>query len=235
MVYRIYGLYKEQESYSGFFDGLYYVGITSDLKRRSVEHRRAIAKKNPIRANHVKKYGCDVRILWTCDSQEEALSREEFLISWFGTIKEKTGCLTNILTRYNPICTYNKGRKFSKSHRSKMSNAAKNRSKEYLEKQRQSHLAKHGFDIEQIYDIIKEWELSCGGLPVTKSHILDKYNIKNPRFSWWIRRYRPDLRNFIEENKAKHVQLWKSSGLSQAKYGQSIGVNQRTISAWSKI
>ena len=225
--YYVYGLYKDKT------DDLYYVGITKNIRVRMNGHRNK-RHVNPIKQNYMKKYGCRVEIIWENLTLSEAEEREVFLIRWFGTIKEGTGILTNILTETNPISACQKGTKRTKKTKKQMSESAikRNKNQKYLDKQRESHLTLHGITISKIQDIISEWERSDNGLPITKNKILKKHNIKTSRFNGWIQRYRPSLTNFINENKIKHVELWRNSGQSQAEYGRSIGVDGRTISLW---
>lgn len=223
----VYGLYKSNS------DDLYYIGITKDLYTRLNGHKTK-ATANPLKHNYIKKYGCDMKVFWEDLPLEEAEERELFLINWYGTINDGTGQLTNILTEKNPIKTWNKGKKFSKETRYNMSEAAKerNKSQSYIDNQRQSHLDR---PLEEIMDILSEWECSDNGLPITKKKILKKYNIKNSRFNWWIQRYRPDLKYFTIENKIQHYKLFKQSTLSQKKYADKNGFSQQALSTWKDV
>lgn len=235
-VYYVYGLYKENYNSKTIDDGLYYVGITHDLKRRFGEHvnRKNI---NPIKKNYIKKYGCDIRIIWRCDSEHDAIERENFLINYYGCLINKTGFLTNVVSEIAPFPKNNTGKKVSPETRKKMSNSAIERSKsvDYLDRQRQSHLNRNGYTHQRIIDILEEWEKSHLGIPITKNHILEKYNIKKSRFNWWIKKYRPDLVDFVERNRQAHIERWRESGLTQCKYADLIGVDPRTISLWYNL
>jgi predicted GIY-YIG superfamily endonuclease len=227
--YYVYGFFKENTK------ELYYVGITKNIRVRMNGHRSK-SSVNPIKQNYMKKYGCRVEILWENLTVEEAQDREMFLIGWFGTINEGTGILTNILTETTGICSLAKGSKRSKETKRKMSKSAieRNKNPEYITKQRESQLSNGGFTIDEIHSIISEWEHSDNGMPITKNKILEKYKIKKSRFNGWVDKYRPELNSFTTDNKKKHVKLWMESNLSQREYGESIGVDQRTISLWMK-
>ena len=95
MSHFIYGLYKTKHEYltNSIEDGLYYIGITTDIVRRKKAH---ISQNDNVRKmRYIKKYGIDIRILFTCETEKEALDRESFLIKWFGRI-EDGGILTNL-------------------------------------------------------------------------------------------------------------------------------------------
>jgi predicted GIY-YIG superfamily endonuclease len=222
----IYGLYKEKFEYktNKLDEGLFYIGVTKDLRTRINGHRSR--NNNPIKKSYIKKYGLIVKVLYECQSYEEALEKESFLIRWFGKIQDDTGILTNILTESSDIGKTNLGKKFSRQHRQKISQHCLNRNEEYWNDQRDQRLS---LSLETIHNILQEWEDS---FPIEKKSITKKYNIKNNVFNWWIRKYRPDLRNLIENNKVKHIQKMNDLGLSQREYGELIGIAQTTISAW---
>jgi predicted GIY-YIG superfamily endonuclease len=222
----IYGLYKENFEYqtNKLHEGLFYIGITKDLKTRVNGHKSK--GNNPIKKSYIDKYGLIVKILYECDSYDEALQKESFLIRWFGKIMDNTGILTNILTESQDISKSNMGKKFTSHHKQKISEACLNRNMEYWNKQRDQRLA---LPLEKIYDILQEWQES---FPINKKDICKKYNIKNNVFNWWIRKYRPDLRNLITNNRIKHIQKMEKLGLNQTDYAQLIGVDSRTVSLW---
>jgi predicted GIY-YIG superfamily endonuclease len=222
----IYGLYKENFEYvtNKIDEGLFYIGITKDLRRRMIGHKSN--SSNPIKKAYIKKYGFVVKILYECNSYEEALERESFLIRWFGKIQDNSGILTNILEEQKDICKYNLGKKFSSDHRKNMSESCQNRDKEYWDNQRDERLS---LPLDEIYKILQEWEDS---FPIEKESICKKYNIKRNVFNWWIRKYRPDLRNLTCENRIKHIKKMVTIGLSQMEYAKLIGVDQRTVSSW---
>jgi len=222
----IYGLYKENFEYktNRLDEGLFYIGITKDLKTRINGHKSK--GNNPIKKSYIDKYGLIVKILYECDSYDEALEKESFLIRWFGKIMDNTGILTNILTESQDIGKCNLGKKFALEHKQKISEACLNRNIEYWNKQRDQRLA---LPLEKIYDILQEWQES---FPINKKDICKKYNIKNNVFNWWIRKYRPDLRNLITNNRVKHIQKMEKLGLNQTDYAQLIGVDSRTVSLW---
>lgn len=223
----IYGLYKEKFEYKNvnkLDEGLFYIGITKNLHTRMNSHRTC--SSNPIKKSYINKYGFIVKILFECDSYEEAMEKETFLIRWFGKIAENTGILTNILTESNDISLYNIGQTFSSDHRKNMSESCLNRSEKYWNKQRDERLT---LPLEEIHKILQEWQDS---FPIEKTNICKKYNIKNNLFNWWIRKYRPDLRNLTYENRIKHIEKMNSLNLNQKEYAELIGVDQRTVSLW---
>jgi predicted GIY-YIG superfamily endonuclease len=221
----VYGLYKEDFEYkSGKLDeGLFYIGVTKNIRTRYSSHKSK--KSNPIKKSYIKKYGFQIKVLYEFNSYEDALERETFLIRWFGRIADGSGILANILIEQEDISKSNIGKKFSSEHRSRMSTSFLNRDEQYWDNQRDQRLS---VPLEKIYDILKEWEDS---FPIDKN-ICKKYNIKSNVFNWWIRKYRPDLRRLIEENRIKHISIMNSLGLTQSEYGPMIGVNYRTISSW---
>lgn len=222
----IYGLYKENFEYKthSIDEGLFYIGITKNLKTRINGHRSK--GSNPIKKSYIRKYGLIVKVLCECESYEEALEKETFLIRWFGKIQDNTGILTNVLTESGDIKQCNLGKKFSSNHRKNMSESCLNRSEEYWQQQRNERLS---IPLEYIHKILQEWEDS---FPIEKRAICKKYNIKNNVFNWWIRKYRPDLRNLIQNNRVKHIEKMNHLGLNQTEYSQLIGVDSRTVSVW---
>jgi predicted GIY-YIG superfamily endonuclease len=222
----VYGLYKEKFEYktNKLNEGLFYIGITKDLKTRINAHRSNA--DNPIKKSYINKYGLIIKILYEYDSYEEALEKETFLIRWFGKIQDDTGILTNILTESSDISKCNLGKKFSTEHKQKISIASLNRDMEYWQKQRIERLS---LPLEEIHSILQEWQDS---FPIEKDTICKKYNVKNNVFNWWIRKYRPDLRNLTRENRIKHIIKMNDLELSQREYAELIGVDQRTVSLW---
>ena len=222
----VYGLYKEKFEYktNKIDEGLFYIGITKNLHTRTNNHRTC--KANPIKKSYINQYGIIVKILFECDSYDEALGKEAFLIRWFGKIIDNTGILTNILTESTDIGLYNVGQKFSSEHQSKISEASLNRNDKYWDKQRDDRLS---LPLNEIHKILQEWEDS---FPISKTTICKKYNIKNNIFNWWIRKYRPDLRNLIENNRVKHIEKMNNLGLNQKEYAELIGMDSRTVSVW---
>lgn len=220
----IYGLYKENFEYKThrIDERLFYIGITKNLKTRINPHKSN--RSNLLKKSYIRKYGLIVKILYECESYEEALEKETFLIRWFGKIQDNTGILTNILTESNDIRQCNLGKKFSSNHRKNMSESCLNRSEEYWQQQRNERLS---IPLEDIHKILQEWEDS---FPIEKKTICKKYNIKNNVFNWWIRKYRPDLRNLIANNRVKHIEKMNRLGLNQTEYSQLIGVDSRTVS-----
>lgn len=221
----IYGLYKEKFDYKTdkLDEGLFYIGITKDIRIRINAHKSK--NNNPLKKSYIKKYGLIIKILYECNSYEEALERESFLIRWFGRLIDDTGILTNILIESKDIGSFNLGKEFSSKHKLNMSKNSLSRSEDYWSQQRNERLS---LPLDQIYKILQEWQDS---FPIDKS-ICKKYNIKNNIFNWWIRKYRPDLRNLITENKKKHIEKMKLLNLKQADYADIIGVDHRTISKW---
>lgn len=222
----VYGLYKEKFDYktNKLDEGLFYIGITKDFKTRINGHRSK--NNNPIKKSYINKYGLIVKVLYECESYEEALERETFLIKWFGKIQDDTGILTNILTESSDIGLYNKGQKFSSDHKKNMSESCLNRTKEYWNNQRDERLA---LPLEDIHRILQEWQDS---FPIDKKNICQKYNLKNNVFNWWIRKYRPDLRTLTHDNKKKHIQKMLSLNLTQADYATMLGMAPSAISKW---
>jgi len=222
----VYGLYKKNFVYitNKIDEGLFYIGITNDTKLRFNSHK--VKKSNPIKKSYIEKYDFEIKILYTYKTREEALEKESFLIKWFGKICDGTGILTNILTESSDIGYYNLNKNFAEPHKTNMSKNALNRNEEYWEKQRDDRLS---FPIEEIKEILQEWKNS---FPIDKKEILKKYNIKANTFNWWIRKYRPDLRNLIKENQTKHCNIIKHLNCSQTKYAKEIGVCTSTISKW---
>jgi predicted GIY-YIG superfamily endonuclease/transposase-like protein len=221
----IYGLYKEKFEYkkNKLDEGLFYIGITKNLKIRMQGYRSK--NNNPIKTSYINKYGFVVKILYECDSYEEALEKEAFVIRWFGKVQNGTGILTNILIESTDICNFNLGKSFSTEHKAKISESSFNRGELYWTEQRNKRLS---LPIEQIHKILQEWQDS---FPIDKS-ICKKYQIKPNVFNWWIRKYRPDLRNLLNENRKKHIDKMNSLDLIQKEYAELIGVDQRTISSW---
>jgi len=222
----IYGLYKEKFEYktNKLDEGLFYIGITKDLKTRINGHRSK--NNNPIKKSYINKYGFIVKILYECESYEQALEKETFLIKWFGKIQDDTGILTNILTESSDIGKCNLGKKFSTNHRKNMSEACSNRPETYWNEQRDERLI---LPLEEIHRILQEWEDS---FPIEKKNICKKYNLKNNVFNWWIRKYRPDLRTLTHDNKKKHIQKMLSLNLTQADYATMLGLVPSAISRW---
>jgi len=222
----IYGLYKEKFEYktNKLDEGLFYIGITKDLKIRINGHKSK--GSNPIKKSYINKYGFIVKVLYEYDSYEKALEKETFLIRWFGKIQDNTGILTNVLTESSDIGKSNLGVKFSSEHKSKISGACLNRDDKYWKNQRDERLS---IPLDDIHRILQEWEDS---FPVEKKNICKKYNLKNNVFNWWIRKYRPDLRNLIENNRIKHIERMNNLGLNQKEYAELIGMDSRTVSVW---
>lgn len=221
----IYGLYKENFEYknNNLDEGLFYIGITKNLRVRLNGHRSK--QNNPLKKSYIKKYGFIVKVLYECNSYEEALEKETFLIKWFGRLIDGSGILTNILVESNDIKSCNLGKEFSSEHRLKLSQVSLNRNKDYLNNQRDERLT---LPLEEIHRILQEWEHS---FPINKN-ICKKYNIKANVFNWWIRKYRPDLRNLIANNRIKHIYRMQELGMNQSEYSSLIGVDSRTISSW---
>jgi predicted GIY-YIG superfamily endonuclease len=222
----IYGLYKENFEYktNKLDEGLFYIGITKDLKTRINGHKGK--KNNAIKKSYIDKYGLIVKVLYECDSYDEALEKESFLIRWFGKIMDDTGILTNILTESQDVGRSNLGKKFASDHKQKISEACLNRNIGYWNNQRDERLS---LPLEEIHKILQEWYDS---FPIEKENICKKYNVKKNVFNWWIRKYRPDLRNLITNNRVKHIKKMKKLGLNQTNYAKLIGVDSRTISLW---
>lgn len=222
----IYGLYKENFEYktNRLDEGLFYIGITKDLKTRINGHKSK--GNNTIKKSYIDKYGLIVKVLYECDSYDEALEKESFLIRWFGKIMDDTGILTNILTESQDIGKSNLGKKFALEHKQKISEACLNRNIEYWNNQRDERLAR---PLEEIHKILQEWEDS---FPIDKKDICKKYNIKNNVFNWWIRKYRPDLRILTHDNKKKHIQKMLHLGLTQADYANILNMVPSAISKW---
>ena len=222
----IYGLYKEKFEYktNKLDEGLFYIGITKDLKTRMIGHKNK--RNNPIKKSYINKYGFTVKVLYECESYEEALEKETFLIRWFGKIQDDTGILTNVLTESLDIGKCNLGKKFSSEHKSKISEACLNRDDKYWKNQRDDRLS---LPLNEIHKILQEWQDS---FPIEKKNICKKYNIKNNLFNWWIRKYRPDLRTLTHENKKKHIKKMLSLNLTQADYAVMLGMSPSAISKW---
>lgn len=222
----VYGLYKEKFEYktNKLDEGLFYIGITKDLKTRMIGHKNK--RNNPIKKSYINKYGFTVKVLYECESYEEALEKETFLIRWFGKIQDDTGILTNVLTESLDIGKCNLGKKFSADHRKNMSESCLKRSEKYWNQQRDERLS---IPLDEIHRILQEWQDS---FPISKTDICKKYNIKKNVFNWWIRKYRPDLRNLIENNRVKHIERMNNLGLNQKEYAELIGMDSRTVSVW---
>ena len=248
----IYGLYKEKFEYktvNKLDEGLFYIGITKNLHIRMNSHRTC--SSNPIKKSYINKYGFIVKILFECDSYEEAMEKETFLIRWFGKIAENTGILTNILTESNDIGLYNIGQTFSSDHRKNMSESCLNRSEKYWNKQRDERLT---LPLEEIHKILQEWQDS---FPIEKENICKKYNIKNNLLNWWIRKYdeligvdqrtvslwkcsyirdkkpiksRVNMKD-LEYKKQKYKE-WTDSGLSKREFCNNNNINYSSFKAW---
>lgn len=221
----IYGLYKENFEYTTnkIDEGLFYIGITNNIRTRLNGHRSR--GSNELKKNYINKYGATIKVLYECDSYEKAIEKETFLIKWFGRLIDDTGILANILIEPCDISKANIGKTFSEEHKSKISQSCLNRDDSYWEDQRNARLA---LPIEEIHRILQEWEDS---FPVDKS-ICKKYNIKNNVFNWWIRKYRPDLRNLLNRNRKKHIQKMIKLNLTQSEYSSIIGICPSAISRW---
>jgi predicted GIY-YIG superfamily endonuclease/predicted transcriptional regulator len=221
----IYGLYKENFEYTSnkIDEGLFYVGITKNIKTRINGHKSKT--NNLLKKAYIKKYGIIFKILYECECYEEAIEKEAFLIRWFGRLIDNTGILTNILIESKDICNFNLGKSFSTQHKAKISESSLNRSELYWAEQRNKRLS---LPIEQIHKILQEWQDS---FPIDKS-ICKKYKIKPNVFNWWIRKYRPDLRNLLNENRKKHIQKMIELNLKQSEYSSMIGICPSAISKW---
>lgn len=222
----VYGLYKEKFEYkkNKLDEGLFYIGITKDIRTRMNGHRSK--GNNPIKKSYINKYGFIVKVLYECESYEQALEKEAFLIRWFGKIQDDTGILTNVLTESLDIGKCNLGKKFCTNHRKNMSESCLQRDKKYWNNQRDERLT---LPLEEIHKILQEWQDS---FPIEKENICKKYNLKKNVFNWWIRKYRPDLRNLIEMNRVKHIEKMNNLGLNQREYSELIGMDSRTVSLW---
>jgi predicted GIY-YIG superfamily endonuclease len=222
----VYGLYKKNFEYTTnkIDDGLFYIGISKNLKKRKNGHNSRI--NNPIKKAYINKYDYNLMVLYEYNSYEDALEMESFLIRWFGKISDNTGFLTNILTEPLDIKYCSKGSKRSTENRSEMSKVFSERPSDFWEKQRDERLT---IPIEDINKILQEYEDS---FPINKSDICSKYNISKKLLCEYISRYRPDLKNIEKQNKKKHIEKMLDSGLTQNEYAETIGVDHRTISLW---
>jgi hypothetical protein len=94
-MYYIYGLFKNGYEYDRF-NGLFYIGQTKNVLKRVKEHTKEVGRYNPIKDKIISKYGYYHKVIWTCDTLDEANDREIWAIAWLGKYCDGTGILSNI-------------------------------------------------------------------------------------------------------------------------------------------
>jgi uncharacterized protein (DUF2344 family) len=201
-MYYIYGLYKKNIKYktNTLKENLFYVGISSSDKNfyfRIKNHKKE--KSNPYKLNTIAKYDFIIRVFWQVDSKEEAETREEFLIRWFGRKVNKAGCLTNILTSskdYSHIHT-----KKTQATKNKISKALKkiNQNQNKIIANRDRNLT---MPYDKVIELIEEWAMN----PLeTQQDFATRMGIKRSKFKDWLRLYRP---NYIGLTKQKQLEIF---------------------------
>lgn len=223
-MYYIYGLFKEGSSN---LEDLYYIGITCDLKSRIKKHVLAKGHNN-LKNNYINKYGCSMFVFWQVECSEEASNREIFLINWFGRICDGSGQLTNIINyKMNPDMA--KGLA-SKDTRERMSKSAIKRSKnpEYKQKQRDSQLS---MPIEEIHEILESWRMHDRW---ELQEFLKPFGIKTNCFKWWVKKYRPDLIDEVENKKIRMYNRFLESGMSKTDFAKKYNMHRKTLTSWEK-
>jgi hypothetical protein len=154
-------------------NNIFYVGIGINEKRAFSKRNRNIYWKNI-----VNKYGYDIEILFSGISYEEANLKEVELISKYGRIDLKTGCLVNMTNGGDGVLGY----VYTQEVKDKMSflkkgtpspNLGKKMSKETKEKISNS---KKGINLSEIHK--KNIGLSNLGKKLSKEHIesITKHN-----------------------------------------------------------
>jgi transposase len=184
----IYGLYKKNVEYltNKIDEHLFYIGITSgkiyNLNKRAKDH--SSGRSNVVKTNIIKKYDFNIKILFTCDTREEAEEREEFLIRWFGKIIDG-GILANLLdsakdNNYNLYVDKETKDKNAK----RLSNYLQ--SEEGKIKNRDFHLT---VPYDKVIEYIDEWAKN----PFQKqSEFAKSIGVSRCKFKDWIRLYKPE-------------------------------------------
>ena len=211
----IYGLYKKNSKRKNISDGLFYIGITDNPHRRTLNHKNndyeCCKSNNILKKRIINKYNFEIVIFWTVDSRKKALERETFLINWFGSMYEKTGILTNI--KYTGSNFYLGVSKYSNSKKKEIvdkwiksgDNALKysknigidsktliNWGKKFYSKD-ELPVWTQSEDISRdfIDNLLDEYNKVC--IEQTKTEFAKKHNIKRHRFTEWVNRYRKDI------------------------------------------
>lgn len=241
----VYGLYKKNfQKTSNIESGLFYIGITDNINRRTRNHKNIDGieyrkSNNIIKKRIIMKYDFDMVIFWECDNRDEAMERETFLITWFGSLYDKSGILTNILYKGTP---YN-GSKFSLDEQKQFVDqwissglsSVKFASKlgmycntlvdwalKFYEKE-SLPLIKHSEDasIEKITDILEEFDKICH--LISQAKFARNNNLHECTFKSWIRKYRPDILKKIQEYKInKKLAAKKNSKRSNSEKKQYV-------------
>ncbi len=201
-MYYIYALYKKNTEYrTGFLEeNLFYIGISSSDKNfyfRMQNHKKE--KSNPYKLNIIAKYDFFVKVLWQINTKEEAESREEFLIRWFGRKINKTGCLTNILCGSTDYSYIHKKR--TKSTKNKISKALKriNKDQNKIIANRDRNLTT---PYERVIELIEEWAIN----PLeTQQDFATRHGISRSKFKDWLRLYKP---KYIGLTKQKQLEIF---------------------------
>lgn len=211
----IYGLYKKNSKKMNISEGLFYIGITDNIHRRTLNHKNndyeCKKSNNILKKRIINKYDFDIVIFWIIDNKIEALERESFLINWFGSLYDKTGILTNI--KYKGSNSYLGVSKFTNIQKKEMVDKwimSNEKAKSYSEKigidpttlikwglkyytkdKLPISIQDNSIDREIINNLLDKYYLVC--TTMTKTDFAKKHNIKPHRFTEWIHIYRKDI------------------------------------------
>lgn len=188
-MYYIYGLYKKNTKYKTSFlkENLFYIGISSSDKNfyfRMQNHKKE--KSNLYKLNIIAKYDFFIKVLWQTNTKEEAESREEFLIRWFGRKINKTGFLANILSSSTDYSFIHKKR--TQATKNKISKALKkiNKDQNKIIANRDRNLT---IPYNRVIELIEEWATN----PLeTQQNFATRHGINRSKFKDWLRLYKPE-------------------------------------------
>jgi hypothetical protein len=156
-------------------------------------------KKATLTSFIIAKYDFFVKILWQIDTKEEAESREEFLIRWFGRKVNKTGFLANILSCSTDYSLIHKKR--TKATKNKISKALKkiNQNHDKIIANRDRNLT---IPYDRIIELIEEWAAN----PLeTQQNFATRHGIGRSKFKDWLRLYKPE---YIGLTKHKQLEIF---------------------------
>lgn len=189
----VYGLYKKDFVYtsSNIEEGLFYIGITTDIDRRRKSHRSQ--NYNPLKMNYIKKYDFNIVILYEENSKEDAEKRETFLIKWFGLIDEG-GILTNLCKDIEDCMV----RARKRVDREAINRGVKTRAKKYNKEVHRD--ARLSIPYKKVIELIEEW----GKNPlIGQQEFAKMHNIKRENFKDWINTYKPEWKRLHSDTKNK--------------------------------